>query len=331
MLALLRKYKKLIIILSFPYLYVLFLLVMPTQKQVLAPGDLTPMNETVQIEGIDMVTQFHTIYIYNYFPMTPFQGLIASIDKTLEVDELSVREKDTSWRDDFLAGQVAKLSSLQISVIKAYELAAIEDDDIVIGYHFEGLILSYRPSRLSELRIGDEILAINGENFSDHNEASFLLLSIAREATLDIRRREGDEVSYHTVTYSLLDDEATLRYYPNYVIDEADPAFELPGLETVVGGPSGGMIQTLSIYASLLKLNIGDLKIAGTGTIQIDGKIGRIGGIRQKIYTAKQRKVDLFFMPKAHESEITGIDYSFDLIVVTTIEEAVQALYEAIN
>ena len=331
MLSLLKKYKKLIIILSFPYVYVLFLLVMPTQRQILAPGDLTPMQETVRIEGVDMVTQFNTIYIYNYFPMTPFQGLIASLDKTMEVDELSVREKDTSWRDDFLAGQVAKLSSLQVSVIKAYELASLEDNTIEIDYHFEGLILSYRPSRMSDLQIGDEILSINGENYSDHDEESFFLLSIAREATLSVRRRHGTEVTYHTVNYQLSEDEPTLRYYPNYVIDEAYPAFELPGLDTVVGGPSGGMIQTLSIYASLIKLNIGDLKIAGTGTIQIDGTIGRIGGIRQKIYTAKQRKVDLFFMPKAHESEISGIEYPFDLIVVTTIEEAVQALHEAIN
>lgn len=331
MLALLKKYRKILIILSFPYVYVLFLLVMPTQKQVLAPGDLTPMNETVHIDGVDMVTQFHTIYIYNYFPMTPFQGLIASINKTMEVNDLSVREKDTSWRDDFLAGQVQKLSSLKVSVIKAYELASQEDDKIEIDYHFEGLIISYRPSRLNELNIGDEILAINGENYSNHDEISFLELSKQSEATLSVRRRDGDEVSYHTVTYSLEENEPALRYYPNYVIDHAYPSFDLPGLETVVGGPSGGMIQTLSIYASLLKLNIGDLKIAGTGTIQIDGNIGKIGGIRQKIYTAKQRKVDIFFIPKAHENEISGIQYAFELVVVTTIEEAVQALHEAIN
>ena len=331
MLTLLKQYKKIITILFLPYLYILFILVMPTEKQIIAPGDLTPMNETVHIEGIEISKGFHTIYVYSYAPMTPFQGLIANLEPSIEVDELTYREKDTSARDNFLSGQVSKLSSLQIAVIKAYELANKVDENIEINYHFEGLMLYYRPSRLNELKIGDEILSINSEDYHLHDEESFTELSKLREATLSVRRKNGSAYEYHTISYRLEEDEPTLLYYPNYAIDHASPSFSLPGLESVIGGPSGGMIQTLSIYASLLKLNIGDTKIAGTGTIEIDGNIGRIGGIRQKIYTAKYRKTDLFFIPKSHENEIIEIPFTFDLIAVNTIEEAVQALYEAIN
>ena len=312
MLTLLKRFKKLLIVLSFPYLYVLFLLVAPTNQQILAPGGLTPVYETVEIEGITMSSQFHTIYVYNYYPMTPFQGFLASLGDRMDVYPLSVRDKDTSWRDEYLAGQVSKLSSLQISVIKAYELASIEDDKIAITHHFEGLMISYRPSRIKELQIGDIVLSINGENYSDHDELE-------------------NEVSYHEVSYVLDDDEPGLRYYPNYVIEQATPSFTLPGLDSVVGGPSGGMIQTLSIYVSLLKLNIGDIKIAGTGTILMSGNVGLIGGIRQKIYTAIDQDVDLFFIPKAHLEDIDDMNYPFDLIAVETIEQAVNALYEAIN
>lgn len=41
-------------------------------------------------------------------------------------------------------------------------------------------------------------------------------------------------------------------------------------------------MQSLNIYVSLLKLNFGDLKIAGTGTINLDGSVGAIGGAVQK-------------------------------------------------
>jgi PDZ domain-containing protein len=194
-----------------------------------------------------------------------------------------------------------------------------------------GLLLSYRPSRLTDLEIGDLIIGINGQYISSHTEESFLELSRLKEATLTIERQVKGETKTLTVSYQLTDDETYLRYYPNYEIYEAIPHFELPGLDTVIGGPSGGMMQTLSIYASLLKLNIGDIKIAGTGTILMSGNIGKIGGIRQKIYTAKQENVDLFFIPKAHLSDISGLKYTFDLIAVETIEEAVQALHEAIN
>jgi Lon-like protease len=91
------------------------------------------------------------------------------------------------------------------------------------------------------------------------------------------------------------------------------------------------MMQTLSIYASLLKLNIGDLKIAGTGTIQMSGNIGPIGGIRQKIYTAKYQKVDVFFIPEVHYQSILDIEIGYELVVVRTIEEAVEWLHENVN
>ncbi|MCD8562084.1 MAG: hypothetical protein LRY20_01220 [Acholeplasmataceae bacterium] len=85
MLTLLKRFKKLIIVLIFPYLYVLFLLIAPTNQQILAPGGLTPVQETVAIEGITMSSQFHTIYVYNYYPMTPFQGFLASLGDRMDV------------------------------------------------------------------------------------------------------------------------------------------------------------------------------------------------------------------------------------------------------
>ncbi len=52
-----------------------------------------------------------------------------------------------------------------------------------------------------------------------------------------------------------------------------------------VGGPSAGMMFALGIID---KMSPGDLTggqhIAGTGTIDADGNVGGIGGIRQKLY-----------------------------------------------
>ncbi len=216
-------------------------------------------------------------------------------------------------------------------MIKAYELAHVMDPSITIEYHFAGLLISYRPSRLNELEIGDRVIAINGISVEGLEEEDFLALSDSENMTLLIERKHGDEWITLSVDYTRLEDEPSLRYYPDYQIDSAFPSFTLPGLESVIGGPSGGMIQTLSIYASLLKLNIGELKIAGTGTIEMSGNIGKIGGIRQKIYTAWDQNVDVFFIPRDHVSEIEDIQYPFAMYVVSTIEEAVQALHEVID
>ena len=49
-------------------------------------------------------------------------------------------------------------------------------------------------------------------------------------------------------------------------------------------GPSGGLITTLEIYNQLTEKDLtGGYQIAGTGTIELDGTIGTIGGVEHKL------------------------------------------------
>lgn len=332
MLKLLKSYKKILIVLSFPYIYMLFVLIAPTEKAVTAPGGLTPVVNTISIDGVEFYENFNTVYVYSYYPVTAFQSFILD-DNNDEyyVRPISIKQKDTSRRDDYMAGQISKLTSLQISIIKAYELAQIEDNSIEIEYRFGGLYITYRPSHINELQIGDLIIEIDGTFYLDVEESEFRALASQESFDMKIKRKVNQE--FEMIDYSYIKDANDLKldYYVNYEITKALPSFELPGLDSVIGGPSGGVMQTLSIYASLLKLNIGDLKIAGTGTIRIDGTIGRIGGPRQKIYTGIYHNVDIFFITNSHFNEVMDIDYDYILYPVSTIEEAVQKLHEAIN
>jgi PDZ domain-containing protein len=65
-----------------------------------------------------------------------------------------------------------------------------------------------------------------------------------------------------------------------------------------IGGPSAGLMFSLEIYNQLTK---GDLtkgrQIAGTGTISVDGTVGPIGGIEQKIVAADKAGAEIFFAP----------------------------------
>ena len=71
-------------------------------------------------------------------------------------------------------------------------------------------------------------------------------------------------------------------------------------IETATSGPSGGLMQSLYIYNQLTDFDYTNgLKIGGTGTISIDGNVGAIGGIEQKIYTSDMNNIDIFFAPFA--------------------------------
>ena len=63
-------------------------------------------------------------------------------------------------------------------------------------------------------------------------------------------------------------------------------------------------MQTLSIYNKLIDIDLTKgYKVSGTGTIDLEGNVGAIGGIKQKIYTAFQNNVEIFFCPEANYEE----------------------------
>lgn len=72
---------------------------------------------------------------------------------------------------------------------------------------------------------------------------------------------------------------------------------------TNIGGPSAGLMMTLDIYDQLTRQDLAKGRnIAGTGTIELDGTVGPIGGIADKIVGANKSGVKIFFAPVAdHE------------------------------
>lgn len=95
-----------------------------------------------------------------------------------------------------------------------------------------------------------------------------------------------------------------------------------------VGGPSGGMMFALGIYDSLTPGALtGGKQIAGTGTIDLAGQVGPIGGIRQKLYGAKKAGARYFLAPKENCSEVNGhIPSNMQVFRVSNFDDAVNVV-----
>lgn len=105
---------------------------------------------------------------------------------------------------------------------------------------------------------------------------------------------------------------------------EVDAAFGLSD----VGGPSAGTIFALGIIDEITPGDLtGGKDIAGTGTIAIDGTVGAIGGIKQKMAGARQDGSDFFLAPAANCEEVVGnAPTGLDVYAVSTLHEAVGAV-----
>lgn len=95
-----------------------------------------------------------------------------------------------------------------------------------------------------------------------------------------------------------------------------------------IGGPSAGMMYALGVIDKLTpESETGGATIAGTGTIDRDGKVGAIGGIQLKMLGAKRDGATWFLAPKDNCSQVVGhVPEGLRDVAVSTLGEAYDAL-----
>ena len=110
-----------------------------------------------------------------------------------------------------------------------------------------------------------------------------------------------------------------------YLSAEADSDIEATFGLSKVGGPSAGSMFALGIVDELTPGDLtGGKDIAGTGTIALDGSIGPIGGIEQKMAGAKTDGSGYFLAPASNCGDVVGhVPDGLEVYAVSTLHEAV--------
>ncbi|MEV7126029.1 PDZ domain-containing protein [Streptomyces sp. NPDC093260] len=95
-----------------------------------------------------------------------------------------------------------------------------------------------------------------------------------------------------------------------------------------VGGPSAGLMFALGIYDKLTPGSLtGGKFVAGTGTIDDDGKVGPIGGIEMKTVGARDKGAQYFLTPADNcAAAASDTPSGLTLVKVKTIGDALGAL-----
>lgn len=100
-----------------------------------------------------------------------------------------------------------------------------------------------------------------------------------------------------------------------------------------IGGPSAGLMMTLEIFEQLTSEDLSKgYDVCGTGTIDFDGNVGPIGGIKQKVVAADKAGAKIFFAPESdHEAKdamaaAKDIKSKIKVVPVKTFDDAVNYL-----
>ena len=96
-------------------------------------------------------------------------------------------------------------------------------------------------------------------------------------------------------------------------------------------GPSGGLITALEIYNQITEKDITNgKKIMGTGTIDKDGTVGEIGGVKYKLIGAVKKGAEVFICPEENYEEARKVKeenkYNITILSAHTFDEAIEKL-----
>ncbi len=181
-----------------------------------------------------------------------------------------------------------------------------------------------------KLEIDDEIIAVNDAEVSDLASLRDAIASNGTEqsAVFDvIRDKVPTTVSITPTAASSADGEdATIIGIATKVLYDfpVDVTIQLDN----VGGPSAGMMFALGIIDKMTSgaLNGGE-NVAGTGTIDAEGTVGPIGGIRQKLFGAVDAGASYFLAPEANCNEVIGhVPDGLRVFSVATLEDSLAVL-----
>ena len=306
-----KSLTKMKVMLAILYMSIVSLLVIPSRFQVVLPGDTSLMTDQVYIED-HTISHISSIYVISYEPITLFQSIILNITQQGSVFLPSESTEILTLAEKYNAAQIQKQSSYIISTIVAYEKAQKD-----ITYAFDGFGVTSLINEKRTIQIGDVITSINGIVLTQSTDFN----QFAKVQTLTIQLvRDNKKL---VVTHERQPLDLPLALYPMFSLIEATPNISFPGLSSTIGGPSGGVMMTLAIYLAITE-QLYDARIVGTGTIQLDGSIGNIGGLVEKYRTVKE-DMDIMFVPENQVHLL--VEYDDERIVaVSSIDDVIHYL-----
>lgn len=190
-----------------------------------------------------------------------------------------------------------------------------------------------------KLRAGDEILTVDGVQMTTPEQVVEAVRSkpIGTDLNFSVMRG-GTKLEVVVTSGTRPDDpeteqnEATIPYIGIGIDINYSAEFEIKFGVTGVGGPSAGTLFAIGIIDKLTPGALTQGKIiAGTGTIDPDGNVGEIGGIRQKLIGARDAGAVLFLAPEGNCDEVIGhIPDGLTVAAIETLEDAMDEI-EAFN
>ena len=304
------KNKKLLVVILFTFILISSLSLIQTEYYFMSPGP--PYQWDIDYGEIDNYEFDGSLYqltvrrdeanvliyiwslVNDSYDLYPREVILPDGVTPKELSEISIQNMRTS---ENVAIAVA-LKNV------GYEISSKGDGVAVVG------ILDDSPVK-DKLKKGDLLNSINNKNISSATEfiSTLRTYSIGETVSIGLLREIDGNKKTLTIETTLIEHveyegEPMVGFLATTVNERFDFPFEIDIKTGNVGGPSAGLMMALNVYNNLIPEDLtNSMIVAGTGTIEIDGSVGPVGGIKQKVIAAKKAGAELILVPVANFDE----------------------------
>jgi PDZ domain-containing protein len=280
----------------------------PSDTYVLLPDKAHPAAEVVSVKGAKPDADGGGIYFLDVIERKAtlledmFHGVAGSGASFLPASEVQQPGVSESQTQQFELQEMA--TSQQIAAAVALKQLGYRVGVSSVG----ALVTAIAGGAPAEGKLipGDVIVAVDGHRVTTSQQARSLLR----------RRHPGDLVrlgvrngsGLRTVTLRTIADPSDPKVPIVGILIEQAAHIKLPFPVSIdtgnIGGPSAGLAFALEVMEKLGHDVDRGYRVAATGEIFLDGAVGPIGGVRQKIYGARKSGVDIMLVPAGDNAQV---------------------------
>ncbi|MGD9705848.1 MAG: S16 family serine protease [Acidimicrobiia bacterium] len=327
--------------------------VMVVDRYADAPGAADQVNDRLAFSAVPRYApEGEILFVTVAGPhLTGLQAVIGWLDPDVREETYDERFPDRTPAEDREAAQVAMRTAKDDAPYVALTRLGFPTE-LIPGKVVVGSMLCEQASedgtRCDDfvpadefLDPGDEFVAVDGEPILTRDDLTRVIQRFEPGDTVEVVVRRGgngtaaDPGEELTGTVELIEssDEPGRALFGLITADTTQVELPFPiDIDTGrIGGPSAGLAFTLTLLDELTPGELtGGHDIAVTGTIDVNGNVGPIGGLRQKAVAVRSSGASAFIVPAAQSPEDLAIAREIlgeaNVFPVATVDEALQVL-----
>lgn len=317
-----KEYKFLITLLT-----ILLLFTIKLPYYIDTPGGIINISDRISISGSKSLEGTLNFAYVSEMRATIPTYIIAKINKDWDIikKEEVVLENETEQENKF-RDQLSLKEAVSNALYSGFKEANIEfkktNNKVYVTY--------INKNAKTDLKIGDQIIKVDNKEITSLEDLKYLNNEEGKNISITVLNNNKEYT--RTAKLIKMEDKTIIGIIIGQTYD-IDSEYDIDiNYKARESGPSGGMMMALTTYSYLTNEDLTNGKtIVGTGTIDEEGNIGSIGGVKYKLIGAAKDKADIFLVPNGENYEEAikikkEKNYDIKIVGVSTLKEAINVL-----